>query len=338
MFRALCSVGIDIGYRSIKAVVLHAKKSQYELFAYAEVVLPTPIMDAQNIVDSDKLLLEIRKLRKLLPSSAKKVTLALSDSAVISKILPINPNLNDDDIEFELRQALSSSSPFPIEELQIDYCPMVKDKTEATLGTEQYQVVASRKVTIECRTLPLQSAGFIPKVVELKTHALLWVVQNATRQRLQQDLWGIVDVGMRQMEFCVNPSGGRAYHREISFGLQSSRYVQEQEGSDIHIFSPSEQQVSDFTRQLSEQLKRQLLTYQSSHANDVLSGLWLAGGGHQLIDEVLLSELLGVTISWVRPFEPLSTGKRLDDLSLADSFSQYALATGLALRGLDDDQ
>ena len=110
MFRNPLSVGVDIGSHSIKAVALQQKKDQFELAAYAEVELTKSVINEQHNVNATALLSAIRQLKKQLPWQAQNVTLALSDSAVISKVVQLDTSLNEDEAEFAIVQALGAGA------------------------------------------------------------------------------------------------------------------------------------------------------------------------------------------------------------------------------------
>ena len=326
MFRNPLSVEVDIGSHSIKAVALQQKKDQFELAAYAEVELTKSVINEQHNVNATALLSAIRQLKKQLPWQAKNVTLALPDSAVISKVVQLDTSLNEDEAEFAIVQALGAASPFPVEELWFDYFPMVSERFSETATTAPYQVFASRKETIDSRVTVLKKVGFKPMVVELQTNALLWLTEYLAEIGSQYMQWGLVDIGKCHTEFCMKPEGSNVYHREIRFGTSQFEDSPYQQGID------EDNTVERFTEQFAEQLKRQIQLYNSTHPRCSIKGLWLAGGCQSLISDALLKQLVGFEVVWIKPFEHFSQPKKVTLPS--DMSSQYAVATGLALRGM----
>lgn len=332
MFQSPLTVGIDIGHHSIKAVVLSQKKSQLALSAFAEVVPPAPIINDQHTVDPEGLLSAIRQIRKSLPRNARRAILALPDSAVISKVIQLDTNLTDEEAEFAVTQALSASSPFPVDELRLDFYPAVSPGLSEMGATAPYQVFAARKATLDPRVTALEKAGLRPAVMELQTHALLWLADFTAEQLGFSGQWGVVDIGQRLTEFAVCPAGGSAYHREIAWGLGQPATAQEAETPVLTLLSPEQSETQ--TKQLADQLRRQLQLYNSTHAAAPLEGVWLCGGGQHVVSETLLERLLGLEVQWLNPFRCLPSGKRLGEIAGEHTYSQYAVATGLALRGV----
>jgi len=339
MFGNPLSVGIDIGNHSVKAVVLNQKKEQLELSAFAEIILTTAIINDQHSVNTPALLSVIRKLKKRLPFGAKKVTLALPDSAVISKVIQLDTNLSDEEAEFAVSQALGASSPFPIEELWMDFFPLISDSFTPPTMTAPYQVFASRKDTIDTRITAIKKAGLNPKVMELQTHALLWLADHYTAVSGTDEHWCVVDVGKRQTGFCIKPTGAAAYHREIAFGTGQIQDASVEGGNNVRMLSlpsessPSSDAMESFTKQLANHLKRQFQLYNSTHPRAALKGLWLCGGSQDVVSDELLSRWLGLEVVWMNPLSCFPNSQKLD-VNSTGRYSQYAVAAGLALRGL----
>ncbi|WP_299016871.1 type IV pilus biogenesis protein PilM [uncultured Photobacterium sp.] len=328
-------IGIDIGHHSVKAVVLNQKKERLELFAFTEAVLPASVINDQHSVNTSALLSVIRKLKKNLPFGARKVALALPDSAVISKVIQLDTNLSDEEAEFAVAQALSASSPFPVEELRLDFFPL--SPSAEALGavvTAPYQIIAARKDAIDSRVDTIKKAGLTPKVVELQTHALLWLAEHTAEHAILQELWGIVDVGKRQTEFCIKPSGAAAYHREMAFGTSHIGIADGAEIDDLQVFSPDPAQAEFFTKQLADQLKRQLQLYNSTHPRSPMKGIWLCGGSQHVVLDELLGRLLNIDVQWMNPFRYFPCSTKLGEIADNSFYSQYAVATGLAIRGI----
>ncbi|HIF9059076.1 TPA: type IV pilus biogenesis protein PilM [Photobacterium damselae] len=331
MFRNPLSVGIDIGSHSIKAVVVQQKKEQLELAAFAEIVLSTPAVNDQHSVNSTVLLSAMRKLKKHLPRAAKRVVLALPDSAVISKIVQLDTSLSDDETEFAISQALGASSPFPLDELWLDFYPLNhSDRFQDIGSTVPFQIFAARRDTISARLEVAKKAGFKTQVMELQTNGLLWLAEHLTEMSGLQEQWGMIDIGKRHTEFCVKPAMGGVYRREIAFGARHAKHLDKNTPT---LLLADEEET--FTRQLIEHLKRQIQLYNSTQPRSPLQGVWLCGGSQALVIEQMLQDALKIQVEWVQPFSYLPVGKEVEHLPSTVMTSQYAVAMGLALRGFE---
>ncbi|MGF1724565.1 type IV pilus biogenesis protein PilM [Photobacterium nomapromontoriensis] len=333
MFRNPLIIGIDIGHYSIKAVVLRQKKSSLELAAFTEVVLPAAVVNEQHSVNAPALLSAMRKLKKNLPLGAKNVVLALPDSAVISKVIQLDSHLSDDEAVFAVEQAMSAASPFPVEDLRIDFFPLASETFSEPAQTQPYQVFAARRETVDSRVEAVRKARLQPQVVELQTHGLLWLEAYLAEQLSVEGHWGVVDIGKCLTAFCVRPSGGVAYHRELAFGCQNLTRGENPDESEAQIVAISPDQMEQFTKQLVDNLKRQLQLYNSTHPRATLQGIWLCGGGQNAVVVEMLERMLEIDVRWMHPLASFNRAHKMDVAVEQGSFGQYAVAAGLALRG-----
>nr|WP_086940662.1 type IV pilus assembly protein PilM [Thaumasiovibrio occultus] len=331
MFQNPISIGLDIGNHSIKMVVVELRRKKPFLLACHERVLASPIINDQHSVDEGALLSELRQIRKVLPSKARKVSMALPDSAVISKVVHLDPSLSDRELHFAVRQALATSSPFPVDELQIDYFAV--DKGDAagasSASTVAFQVYACRKQVLVGRHNALKKAKLQADILELKSHALVWLGEIQKDALPAQQNWAVLDIGMRQSDFCVGVSPSQFYRREIP--IAATQVAMYNPGFDWD--HPDPQACETFTNNLAEQLKRQIQLYNSTHPKAPLAGIWLSGGGDRLIDADQLSSEINLPVQWADPI-PLLGGKRKAGKDKILS-SRFGLAVGLAVRGVN---
>ncbi|RBW65580.1 type IV pilus secretin PilQ [Vibrionales bacterium C3R12] len=130
--------GIDIGHHSIKAVVLKSMGGRYALMSYQELPITDGIVADNHTLNYQKIVKKLNELRKGLPLFSRQVAISIPDNAVISKVLQIDSELQDRELEFALYQAFSQQSPFPIEEVSLD--------KEGKLISLNFQDIAVRNV------------------------------------------------------------------------------------------------------------------------------------------------------------------------------------------------
>ena len=337
MFRNPLSIGIDIGHHSIKAVVLRQKKPELELVAFAEVGLPAPVLNKQNSVNSPALLSAARKLKKRLPFGARKTVLALPDSAIISKVIQLDSYLTEQETIFAVEQAIGASSPFPVEELRLDFFAIQDALSSGQLDggsqTQPIQVYAARRETIDTRVEVLRQARFEPQVMELQTHALVWLEQYQAERQDGEEGWGIVDVGEKVTAIGVRGSAGIVYRREVSFGSEISAESDMGAASQPFFGGASGDRAEQFTKQLADQLKRQLQLYNTTSSRTPLQGVWLSGCGQELVVEEMLARMLSLPVRKIRPLAGFRRSAKLDSELDGPLLGQFAVAAGLAIRG-----
>ncbi|MCQ1056792.1 type IV pilus biogenesis protein PilM [Photobacterium sp. DNB23_23_1] len=329
MFRNPLTIGVDIGHHSIKAVVLRQKKSGLELVAFAEVVLPAPVLNKQHSVNAPALLSAMRKLKKALPYGARQAVLALPDSAVISKVVQLDSHLTEDESLFAVEQAISASSPFPVEELRLDFSPMTRETFGEQSQTHPVQVYATRKETVDSRVAVMRQARLEPTVMELQTHVLVWLEQYLAEQQGIEGDWGIVDIGHTITAIGIKAPAGTVYRREVSFGGEAM----EQIDNTFSGSGDSTARAEQFTKLLADNLKRQIQLYRTTYPRSALEGVWLSGDGQNLILEEMLARMLSLSVRKIHPLSGFQRSAKLDIDWEEEVYGQYAVAAGLAIRG-----
>ncbi len=166
----LLVTGIDIGHNSLKAVVLKPNGNSYALLGYKEIILKEGIVAENNTINHQEIVKTLKEMKKDLPFRANRVAISVPDNAVISKKLQIEQSLEESEKEFAVVQAFSHQSPFPVEELSLDFVLVESD--EQMRGTESYQVFATRKDVVETRVEALQKSGLKTVLVDVHSQSL----------------------------------------------------------------------------------------------------------------------------------------------------------------------
>tara|TARA_B100001057_G_scaffold338543_1_gene339306 strand:- start:1799 stop:2824 length:1026 start_codon:yes stop_codon:yes gene_type:complete len=268
--------GIDINHHSIKAVVLKPVGELYALVGYKELPISDDIFTANHTLEYQKTVKKLKELRKGLPFGCRNVAISVPDNTVISKVLQIETELEDREKEFSIYQTFAHQSPFPIEELSLDFVKL-EDKRFGKGSTSSYQVYATRKEVVDSRTEALIKAGFKPVVVDTQAHGLLHVWQLASRLYPEKSNWLLVDIGVDQTLLGIIPQGASPFYKDIAFGTQDLCSIENP--NDIEAAFSSAQDTHQFIVNLIEKLKRQLQIYSSVNAHQPISGIWLMGEG-----------------------------------------------------------
>lgn len=346
--------GIDIGHHSIKAVVLKSMGGRYALMSYQELPITDGIVADNHTLNYQKIVKKLNELRKGLPLFSRQVAISIPDNAVISKVLQIDSELQDRELEFALYQAFSQQSPFPIEEVSLDFIKL-DDKHRLKAGTlpasidsasrtprtsphastshasmTSYQVYATRKEVVASRAEVVLKAGMTPYVVDVQAHSLLQVWQLLAHQHPDKKNWMLVDVGLTQISLCSIPEGKSPFHKDIAYGTRHAKSLDDNPSLD----AASDHNVDRFFQEVFERIRRQLQLYASVNNQKTVEGIWLSGGGANIpmLSEHLSRELSldCETLNLFSLFED-KTSKR--KVLRADS-QVYSTAAGLAVSGI----
>ncbi|MGD8111426.1 type IV pilus assembly protein PilM [Vibrio sp. TRT 21S02] len=316
--------GIDIGHHSIKAVVLKPVKGTFTLAGYKELPIEADIFSDNHMLNYQKIVKKLKALRKGLPLFSSRVALSVPDNTVISKVLQIDSELDDREREFAIFQNFSHQSPFPIEELHLDYIELPKKSVSQT--TVSYQVYATKKDLVESRVNAAEKAGFQPFLMEMQAHSLTHVWQKVSQQENKSD-WLLVDIGLSQTLMCIDFADKAPFHKELALGTQ----VIDAKGEYEHLMHSSTER---FIFGLIEKLQRNIQILGSVHGTPI-KGIWLTGGGAatpMLVEEI--QRRLEVECEVLNPLH-LFKGKRSKHTAEMENGFAFSTAVGLALRGID---
>lgn len=324
----LIVTGIDIGHNSLKAVVLKPNGDKYALLGYKEILLKDGIVAENNTINHQEIVNTLKQLKKELPFGARKVAISVPDNAVISKKLNIEQNVEENEVEFAVVQAFSHQSPFPVEELSLDFVRL--NTEEGQRGVASYQVFATRKDVVESRVEALNKSGLKPVLVDVHSQSLGHIWKLAAERFPDKNKYGLLDVGSHSSSFTMFTEQGELFHKEFACGTSSLPRTSQEEVLTEDAHSQTEQ----FNRQMVERVKRQIQLYTSINGSQNIKGIWLSGDGaatpmlaeelsHQLALECELLNPLGL-------FE-MNVSKRK---RRAADWQHFSTAAGLAVRGI----
>ncbi|MDK9739927.1 type IV pilus assembly protein PilM [Vibrio sp. D404a] len=323
--------GIDINNHSIKAVVLKPVGELYALVGYKELPITDDIFTDNHTLEYQKTVKKLKELRKGLPFGCRHAAISVPDNTVISKVLQIESELEDREKEFSIYQTFAHQSPFPIEELSLDFVKL-DDNRFGNGSTTNYQVYATRKGVVESRSLALTKAGFRPIVVDTQAHGLLNIWQLATRLYPEKQSWMLVDIGVTQTSLGLISQSGVPFFKDIAFGTQA--LYQNDSGDEAANSFGSAQQTQAFTVSLIEKLKRQFQLYASVNSMQSLKGIWLTGEGAEtpLLAEQLERhfQLACESLNPLALFENRASNKRYKSMDR----HAFGIAAGMAVSGL----
>ena len=321
--------GLDIGHHSIKAVSARLKKGQLELIDSHEVLLPESAFLDVNTLHIEEVIPYLGHLKKGIKRNQKKVAFSIPDNSIMSKVIQVDSQLDEKETEFTVIHTFEQQTPFLAEELNIDFVAM-EQKGVNSEQISMYQVFAAKKDLVESREGCLKRTGFLPVLAEVHSHALLTLWRQSITQSPSKKNWMLIDIGHCQTTFCITSPNQHAYSKQVLFGASHQK-----SGIELSPLTPlNEEKYTQFIALLAEHIHRQLTLYSSIH-NHKVDGVWLTGGGSMLPE---LSDLLSYELSL--PTEQLNImslfhGTKRREAQLNTLENQYALAAGLALRGVE---
>ena len=339
-------VGIDIGSHEIKAILLSKTADGYKIISHAAVPLKKGAVNDHEIRDVDAVVESLKQVRRSLPKSTKLAAVAVSGSAVMTKVIYMDAALNEEEMEAQIEIEADNLIPYSLDEVSIDFETLNVNSTDPT--KVDVLLSACRTENIDARVDALDDVSFEAKVVDVEGYALgrsFEIVSAQLPEGAENKVIALVDIGANITTFAVVENGETSFVREQAFG--GEQFTQ----SILSFYGMSHEQaekaklegdlprnymfevLSPFQTQLLQQIKRTLQIYCTSSGKDKVDHIILCGGTSKLEGMAnLLTNELGVHTIIADPFQGCLHADEDVKSKLQPDISKYMVACGLALR------
>ncbi|MFT4248038.1 MAG: pilus assembly protein PilM [Pseudomonas sp.] len=341
-------VGVDISSSAVKLLQLSRSGGRFRVEHYAVEPLPPNAVIEKNIVEVEAVGEAIRRALNRSGSKARFAAAAVAGSAVITKLIPMPAELDEDDLEAQVELEASNYIPYPVEEVSLDF--EVFGPMPGNPEMVQVLLVASRSENVELRQSALELGGLAAKVMDVEAFA----VENAfalvaSELPVTQDaVVALVDIGATMTTLNVLRSGRSLYSREQVFGgKQLTEEVMRRYGLTYEEAGLAKRQgglpesyqievLEPFKEATVQQISRLLQFFYAGSEFNRVDHIVLAGGCAALpgLPE-MVEERLGVTTALANPLAQMTLGPKVQVQALAQDAPALMIATGLALRSFD---
>jgi type IV pilus assembly protein PilM len=341
-------VGLDISSTSVKLLEISRSGDRYRVESYTVNALPPNAVVEKNIADPVAVAEVVRSMVKQSKTKLKHAAVAVAGSAVITKMIDMPMDLNDDAMESQIAAEADQYIPFPLEEVALDFevqgiSPRNPDQVEVLLA-------ACRRENVEVRQQVLADSDLIAEKVDIEAYCMERAFELIAEQLEDQEgqVVAIIDVGATMTTLSVLVDGKTVYTREQLFGgRQLTEEIQRRYGLSREEAGLAKKQgglpddyemevLTPFKDAVVQQVTRSLqFFFSASQYNDV-DYIVLAGGVASLEGLVgLIEEKLGTQTIVANPFARMSVSSRVNAVSLANDAPALMIVTGLAMRSFD---
>lgn len=342
-------LGIDISSAAVKLLELSKNGSRYRVESYGVEPLPQDAVVDKNIANVELIGNAIKAAVKRSGTRLKQAAVAVSGSAVITKIISMPASLHEEELEDQIALEADQYIPYSLDEVSLDF--QVLGRSEKNAEMNDILLAASRKENVEDRVAALEIAGLKAQVVDVEAYAM----ENAFTLLLDQLPDGIADhavavadTGATMTTLNVIHNGKIIYTREQGFGGKQlteeirRRYGLSYEEAGLakkHGGLPDNyvtEVLEPFKQAMVQQISRSLQFFVSSSAHRGVACIVLAGGCASIpgIDS-LVEESLGTPAVIANPFINMSLSARVKPQSLSNDSPAMMIACGLAMRSFD---
>ncbi len=342
-------LGLDISSTSVKLLELTKDGAKYRVQSLAIEPLPDNAVADKSIQDVEAVGNTIQKAVKRSGTKTKNAAVAVSGSAVITKIITMPVGLSDEELEAQIEMEADQYIPYPLEEINLDF--EVLGVSENNPETIDVLLAASRSENIELRSAALTLGGLIPKIVDVEAYTIEHSAQLIAHQMeggSEDKLIALIDIGATMTSLNVVENDHLIYTREQSFGGKQlteeimRRYGLaydeagrlKKEGGLPDNYIP--EVLEPFKETIAQQVGRFLQFFYTSGQHNAVDLIVLAGGCASIpgIDELVESQLDTQTVI-ANPFAEMSLGPRVNPQALSNDAPSLMIACGLAMRSFD---
>lgn len=338
-------IGLDIGARFVKAVVLEKTNGNFSVQAYACEPIIGNAFSEREIKDFEAVSHALKKIKASLKFKNKWVAIAVSGSTVLNKIVLMDQGLSDFELESQIELEADSLIPYPLEEVYIDF----EEIGESKNSNNKVEVLLSavHKDIVDRRMTLLGEVGYEARIVDIESYALGAALSEFYPHTLNNVLC-CINIGANYLQLCAVLNGNIIYTKDHNFGLDSLMQelvlVYNEECSNIEHQLQSNTLPDNwkldsypiFLANLQQHINRALQVYISATGAVRPNDLLICGGACHICDiESDLSNELGIPVSIFNPFANMAIPEKLKNSNLSVFAPQLAIAAGLASRSFN---
>ncbi|MDF2178682.1 type IV pilus assembly protein PilM [Aliiglaciecola sp. CAU 1673] len=335
-------LGLDIGTRYVKAVLLSKSGDRFKLEAYACEPISGNAFADREIKDFDAVSNAIRKAKLSLKKKCKNAAIAISGTSVITKMVFMDPDQSDHELESQIEVEADSLIPYPLDEVYLDFEELGDSKSHA--GKVDVLLSAAHKDIVDGRVTLMRELELEPKVVDVEVYSL----GTALMQFAEESTVCCISIGGSQLQFTAVEDNKVIYSKEHNFGLDSLVrdlalvYGMEPAEVEKQLLANTlpegwrQQNWPIFLANLQQQMTRALQMYVTSTGRERPQQLLLAGGGAAISGIAAdLEQELSMDVVVFNPFAQMQVSDQINQESLQQVAPQLAIAAGLASRSFE---
>jgi type IV pilus assembly protein PilM len=341
-------IGVDISSTAVKLLQLSRSGNRYRVEHYAVEPLPPNAVVEKNIVEVEAVGEAIKRAVARSGARARHAAAAVAGSAVITKVIPMPGDLDEDDMESQVELEAVNYIPYPIEEVNLDF--EVLGQMPGNAEMVQVLLAASRTENVDARVAALELGGLSARVMDVEAFA----IENAFSlladglSAPRDGIVAMVDTGATMTTLNILRNGRSLYSREQVFGgkqltdevmrryglsYEEAGLAKRQgglpESYDIEVLEP-------FKEAMVQQVSRLLQFFYAGSEFNRVDQIVLAGGCASIPGiAAMVEEQLGVPTVIANPLAQMTLGPRVQAHALAQDAPALMIACGLALRSFD---
>ncbi len=297
-------LGVDISSSSVKVLELSKHGSRYRVESYAVEPLPADAVVEKNITNVEAVGEVLKRVASKSHTSVKQAAVAVSGSAVITKIIEMDSGLNEFEMEDQIGLEADQYIPYPLDEV-VD--------VEANALERAYTLIEQQ--------LDGQGEEMVVAIVDLgATMTTLSVLAGGTTVYTREQIFG-----GRQLTEEIQRRYGVSFE-EAGLAKKKGGLPDDYE----------EEVLGPFREAVVQQAARALQFFFGASQYNSVDYVVLAGGTASIQGLVeMVEEKTGTRTLVANPFADMSIGSRVNASALSNDAPSLMIACGLAMRSFD---
>jgi type IV pilus assembly protein PilM len=342
-------LGLDISSSSVKLLELSKQGDRFRVESYAVEPLPANAVVEKNITDVEAVGDVIKRAVSKSRSGVKQVAVAVSGSAVITKVIQMDGGIDEFEMEDQIALEADQYIPYPLDEVAIDF--EVQGPSETNPDKVDVLIAACRKENVDVRQDALDIAGLTTKVVDVEAYAIeraYQLIGSQLNSHSDDLVVAIMDVGATMATLSVIAEGKTVYTREQVFGgKQLTEEIQRRYGLSLEEAGLAKKQgglpddyeaevLNPFREAVVQQVARAMQFFFGASQYNSVDYVVLAGGTSAIPGLVdMVEEKTGTPTLVANPFADMAVSPRVNASALSNDAPSLMIACGLAMRSFD---
>ncbi len=339
------TVGLDIGFSSIKLVALSKEDKNFKLSSLGSIASPQPGMISDAETELEAVADAIKKLLSATKVEQREVIVALPESKVFTRVIDDLPYLTDNELSSAILYAAEEFIPMPLSEVNLNWQVLFRSDGKNSPAKTVVLVIASPKNAISKYIKVLNLTGLRPRALETETIAI-------TRSLVGNNPFSpstlIVQLGATTTDFAAVSKGLIWLTRSISTGgmaltrvlSQNFNFELAQAEQYKKVYGLLEDQLEGKVFEalksivdiIVDETKRIMQAFETKYPQNPIKRVVLSGGGAKMPGLVIyFANNLGLEVQEADPWYSITKDKSLIS-KLSQDASSYSVAVGLALR------
>ncbi len=342
---AKISIGLDIGFSTIKIVSLLKDGNQPKLVSLGSIPAPIPGMLSDQEIDLQAVAVAIKKLLGATKIEGREIIAALPESKVFTRVIDDLPFLSDNELSSAIRYASEEFIPMPLADVNLNWQILQRSDSKERNAKTVVLVIASPKNIVSKYVNVLAMTGLKPKALETE---IIAVARSLVGNNPFSPSTLIVQMGATTTDFATVSKGLIWLTRSISTGgLALTRALGQQFNFEFtqaeqykKVYGLAQDQLEGKVYEalkpivdiIMGECKRVIQAFETKYPAYPIKRVVLSGGGAKMPGLVIyLANTLGLEVQEADPWYLITKDKAIVS-KLSQDAPSYSVAVGLALR------